>query len=179
MSVHWRTLTTTASGRPQSTAIDSFPLRKVLRRGRSQHTNPAQAAQVILGKVQVQRRNARSDTCNPVFHPSFDLVHNVSAFNNCHKPQQRGSVGNTRRICFLKKLFHEKFATWTPSDFYYTWLHYLDQFWYDWQSILRNLEVQHYPRKQNVGFFMPPLNKLKLINFIPGKPQVYKNTKKN
>lgn len=27
--------------------------------------------------------------------------------------------------------------------------------------VLSNLEVQHYPIKQNVNFFMPPLNELK------------------
>lgn len=108
----------------------------------SQHTNPAHAAQTarLCGEKfkcneLLREQNACSDTCNtdPIFYAIFAPVHDMSAFKNCHKPQQRGSVGSTR-ILLLKELFHGGFATWTPSDFYRIQMHFLVQFQHDWQS---------------------------------------------
>lgn len=126
----------------------------------SQHTNPTHAVQMarlcwkkFKHKEVLREQNACCDTCNtdPIFYLIFVPVPNVSAFKNCHKPQQRGSVGSIRRIFFLKESFSGGFATRTPSDF-----ECIFQFGSNTTDnlclVLRNLEMQHYPRKQNVNF---------------------------
>lgn len=77
-----------------------------------------------------------------------------------------------------EKPFHEKFATWTPSDFCYPWVHYLDQLQQDWQPTPSNLRCSITPGNRRWGIYAS-FEEAEAVNFIPGKPQVYKNTKKN
>lgn len=64
-------------------------------------------------KSKCREQNACSGTCNtdPVFHPSSDPVHDMSAFNSCPSLSRQAVEAAPGEFAFWKKPFQEKFAT--------------------------------------------------------------------
>lgn len=146
------------------------------------HHNPCSVGgQVMLEKFTCKEApgewNACSDpwSTDPILHQLSEPVRDMSAFKKCHKAQLRGSGGSAGRISSYRGLvvgdllleFTRLLLLSSPVPTELT------------VSVpaLRNLEMQHSPRKQNI-LFCATFQQAEAVNFILDYPQVFKDANK-